>query len=108
MNADPAAPSADNPLLEPSALPLQLPPFAAITLEHCREAVLAGMAEQRTEVAAIVASPGPPTFENTVVALERSGRLYRRAGAVFHNLASSIATDRVRAIERELGRSGEH
>src|SRR5919199_177124 len=96
------APSADNPLLEPSRLPLQLPPFAEITLEHCREAVLAGMAEQRAEVAALVGSPEPPTFENTVVALERSGRLYRRAGAVFHNLASSVATDRLREIEREL------
>jgi len=40
----PAAPTADNPLLEPSPLPLQLPPFAEITLEHCREALLAGMA----------------------------------------------------------------
>ncbi|HEX8496444.1 MAG TPA: M3 family metallopeptidase, partial [Actinomycetales bacterium] len=60
------------------------------------------MAEQRAEVAGIVGSPEPPTFENTVVALERSGRLYRRAGAVFHNLASSVATDRLREIEREL------
>ncbi len=102
MNAASVAPSADNPLLEPSPLPLQLPPFAEITLEHCREAMLAGMAEQRAEVAAIVASPGPPTFEDTVVALERSGRLYRRASAVFHNLASSVATDRLREIEREL------
>jgi len=98
----PAAPTADNPLLEPSPLPLQLPPFAEITLEHCREALLAGMAGQRAEVAAIVASAEPPTFEDTVVALERSGRLYRRAGAVFHNLSSSVATDRMREIEREL------
>ena len=98
----PAAPSTDNPLLEPSPLPLQLPPFAEITLEHCREALLAGMAGQRAEVAAIVASAERPTFEDTVVALERSGRLYRRAGAVFHNLSSSVATDRMREIEREL------
>src|SRR3712207_7801611 len=96
MNADPAAPSADNPLLEPSALPLQLPPFAAITLEHCREGVLAGMAEQRAEGAAVVASPGPPTFEDTVGALERAGRLYRRAGPGVHNLPAPLATDRDR------------
>ena len=103
MSAVPAsAPSADNPLLEPSPLPLQLPPFAEITLEHCREALLAGMAEQRAEVTAIVTTTEPPTFENTVVALERSGRLHRRAGAVFHNLSSSVATDRMREIEREL------
>ncbi|HEX2073916.1 MAG TPA: M3 family metallopeptidase [Geodermatophilus sp.] len=107
MSADPTAPaatgsSADNPLLRPSPLPFQLPPFADVTLEHCREAVLAGMAEQRAEVAAIVGSPEPPTFENTVVALERSGRLLRRAQAVFHNLASSVSTPRLREIEREL------
>ena len=54
MSAD-AAPtvSSDNPLREPSALPFGLPPFAEITPEHCREALLAGMAEQRAEVAAI-------------------------------------------------------
>ncbi|MFW3170503.1 M3 family metallopeptidase [Geodermatophilus sp. CPCC 206100] len=96
------APSADNPLLAPSPLPLQLPPFAAITLEHCREALLAGMAEQRAEVAAIVGSAERPDLANTVVALERSGRLYRRAGAVFHNLASSVSSPRLREIEREL------
>ncbi|MGY1708555.1 M3 family metallopeptidase [Geodermatophilus sp. SYSU D00758] len=104
MSADlaPAALPADNPLARPSALPLELPPFAAITVEDCREALLAGMAEQRAEVAAIAGSPEPPTFENTLVALERSGRLYRRAAAVFHNLASSLATDRLREVEREL------
>src|SRR5947209_11463791 len=91
-----------NPLLQPSPLPFGLPPFADITLEHCREALLAGMAEQRDEVAAIVSSAEPPAFENTVVALERSGRLLRRAGAVFSNLASSVSTPRLREIEREL------
>src|SRR4051812_33970189 len=91
-----------NPLLAPSSLPFALPPFAGITLEHCREALLAGMAEQRSEVAAIVGSDQPPTFENTVVALERSGRLLSRAALVFGNLASSVSTPRLREIEREL------
>ena len=93
-----------NPLLASSSLPFGLPPFADITLEHCREAVLAGMAEQRTEVAAITGSAEPPTFENTVVALERSGRLLRRANAVLGNLSSSLSTPRLREIERELAR----
>ena len=80
MSADilPAV-STDNPLREFSALPFGLPPFADITEEHCREALLAGMAEQRAEVAAIVAAAEEPTFDNTVVALERSGRLLSRA-----------------------------
>src|SRR3954471_3793594 len=106
MSAPDTAPapvvSADNPLATPSALPFGLPPFAGISLEHCREALLAGMAEQRSEVAAIVGSEEPPTLENTVVALERSGELLTRAGLVFGNLASSLSTPRLREIEREL------
>src|SRR5918995_4070110 len=94
--------SPDNPLLEPSALPFGLPKFADISVEHCREALLAGMAEQRAEVAAIVGSAEAPTFDNTVVALERSGRLLSRAWAVFGNLTSSVSTPRMREIEREI------
>ena len=94
--------STDNPLREFSALPFGLPPFADITEEHCREALLAGMAEQRAEVAAIVAAAEEPTFDNTVVALERSGRLLSRAWAVFGNLASAVSTPRTREIEREI------
>ncbi|SEO78819.1 M3 family metallopeptidase [Trujillonella endophytica] len=91
-----------NPLLQPSSLPFELPPFADISLEHCRDAVLAGMGEQRAEVAAIAGAAEPATFENTVVALERSGRLLRRANAVLGNLSSSLSTPRLREIEREL------
>jgi peptidyl-dipeptidase Dcp len=94
--------STDNPLADASELPYALPPFGDISIEHLREALLAGMAEQRAEVAAIVGSDEKPTFENTVVALERSGRLLSRAEAVFGNLASSVSTPRLREIEREM------
>jgi peptidyl-dipeptidase Dcp len=94
--------SPDNPLRSESPLPFELPPFGDITPEHCLEALLAGMAEQRAEVDAIVGSDDPPTFDNTVVALERSGRLLSRAEAVFGNLASSVSTPRMREIEREI------
>jgi peptidyl-dipeptidase Dcp len=97
-----ASVSPDNPLGRTSELPFELPPFGDISLEHCREALLSGMAEQRAEVAAIVAADEPATFENTVVALERSGRLLSRAEAVFGNLASSVSTPRMREIEREI------
>ena len=91
-----------NPLFVPSPLPFGLPPFGDITPEHCREALLAGMAEQRAEVATIVGSEVPPGFENTVVALERSGRLLARAWSVFGNLTSSVSSPRLREIEREI------
>ncbi|MCW2635389.1 MAG: dcp [Blastococcus sp.] len=99
---DTPAVSPDNPLLKVSDLPFRLPPFAGITPEHCREALLAGMAEQRAEVAAVVASEEPATFENTVVAMERSGELLTRAWAVFGNITSSVSTPRLREIEREV------
>jgi peptidyl-dipeptidase Dcp len=54
--------SSDNPLARGSDLPFELPPFGEITVEHCREALLAGMAEQRAEVADIVGSEDAPTF----------------------------------------------
>ena len=99
---DSPAVSPENPLRNESQLPFRLPPFAGISVEHMREALLAGMVEQRAEVAAIVASTEPPTFANTVVALERSGRLLARAEAVFGNLASSVSTPVLREIEREI------
>ncbi|TKJ18804.1 M3 family metallopeptidase [Blastococcus sp. CCUG 61487] len=91
-----------NPLFAPSPLPFGLPQFAEISPEHCREALLAGMAEQRAEVAAIVGASAPPDVENTIVAMERSGRLLARAWHVFGNLVSSVSTPRLREIEREI------
>lgn len=94
--------TAVNPLFAPSELPFGLPPFGDITPEHCREALLEGMSEQRAEVAAIVGSDEAPGFDNTVVALERSGRLLARAWSVFGNLTSSVSSPRLREIEREV------
>ncbi|MGY1751761.1 M3 family metallopeptidase [Blastococcus sp. SYSU D01042] len=100
--ADTPSVTSANPLSTPSTLPFALPPFGEITAEHCREALLAGMVEQRAEVAAIVGSAEPAGFENTVVAMERSGRLLTRAWSVFGNLTSSVSTPRLREIEREI------
>ncbi|HEV7213097.1 MAG TPA: M3 family metallopeptidase [Blastococcus sp.] len=94
--------SSDNPLFQASPLPFGLPQFADITVEHCREALLTGMAEHRAEVAAIVGAAEPATFENTIVALERSGELLTRGWRVFGNLSGSVSTPRLREIEREI------
>jgi peptidyl-dipeptidase Dcp len=92
----------ENPLFAPSALPFELPPFAQIADEHYLPAYERGMAEHLDEVEAIVADPEPPTFENTIVALERCGRLLHRASVAFHSLAASDATEAIRALEVEL------
>src|SRR3712207_9259401 len=60
------------------------------------------MAERRAEAGAVAADPAPPTFENTVVALERSGATLRRVSAVFTTLVGSLSTPRIRDIEAEL------
>ncbi|SDL75857.1 peptidyl-dipeptidase Dcp [Glycomyces sambucus] len=93
----------DNPFLSPSDLPYQLPPFAAIRAEHYLPAFEAGMAEQLERVAAIAADPAEPTFDNTVVALERSGLgVLKRVSIVFFNKNSSDTDDEINAIETEI------
>src|SRR3979490_333361 len=83
------AASADNPLLVESALAYHLPPFDKIKDEHFVPAIEAGMREQLKEVDAIAAIPDQPTFDNTIVALERTGRLLDRAERTFSNLNSA-------------------
>ena len=91
-----------NPFLEPSPLPYRLPLFALVRPEHYREAIETGMREQRSEVDAIATDPAPPTFENTLVALERSGGLLRRVLPVFENASSADSDDAIDALEAEL------
>src|SRR6476619_4381726 len=66
---------ASNPFAKPSALPFQAPDFSAIKDSDYLPALLAGMAEQKREVAAVANQKALPTFDNTIVALERSGEL---------------------------------
>ena len=91
-----------NPLLTPSPLPYGFPDFAAIREEHFAEAFDVAMAEQRAEIAAITAQPGSPTFDDTVVALERSGATLRRVSAVFFVLVGSLSTPGIRTAEARV------
>ena len=85
MNATADQPtlSPDNPFARESTLPYKWPPLDKIKNEHYVPALEAGMTEQRKEVAAIASNKAEPTFENTIVALERSGQLLNRAATVF-------------------------
>ena len=73
---------ASNPFAKPSTLPFQAPDFSKIKDTDYLPAIIAGMAEQKREVLAIANNPAPATFNNTIVALERSGALLERAGLV--------------------------
>ncbi|MFC7598122.1 M3 family metallopeptidase [Terrabacter sp. GCM10028922] len=94
-------PATDNPLFTASALPFSLPPFDLIRDEHYPEAFDRGMDEHLAEVEAIAANPEPPTFDNTLVALELSGALLSRTSLAFFGTSSSLATDAVQAVEEE-------
>ena len=91
----------DNPFFTASALPYELPPFADITLAHFRPGLDVGMEDQLAEVRAIADSDVPATFENTIVALERSGRVLDRTRRVFWCLTSADTDPELQAIETE-------
>jgi len=90
-----------NPFFTASDLPYELPPFADITIEHFRPGLDAGMAEQLAEVEVIAHRDTPPTFANTIVALERSGRILDRVRRVFSCLTSADTNTELQAIETE-------
>src|SRR5258708_25037032 len=77
-----AAQAAANPRLTESPLPLHYPPFDKIKNEHYSPAYELGMAEHLKEVDAIANNPAKPTFENTIVALEKAGQLLDRVSTI--------------------------
>ncbi|SEI11381.1 peptidyl-dipeptidase Dcp [Rheinheimera pacifica] len=101
-----AAPVADvtstNPLFAKSMLQYEAPNFTEIKDEHFLPAFEEGMKQHMTEVQAIASNPEPATFENTLVALEKSGELLTRVSRVFYNLAGSDSNPERRSIQSEL------
>ena len=100
--AEPAQPTMENPLFAESTLTFNYPRFDLIKDEHYAPAFEAGMVEHRAEVDAIAANPAAPTFENTIVALERSGRLLSRVSATFYNLSGTITNPAMQALEKAM------
>ncbi len=97
-----AADPVDNPLLKESTLPYHLPPFDKIKDEHFVPAMEAGMRDQLKEVDAVANNPEKPTFENTVVALERTGRSLDRAERTFSNLNACNTNPTLQKIDKEM------
>ena len=92
----------DNPFFAPWSTPFEIPPFERIEPDHFRPAFDRALATHEAEIAAIAADSSQPSFENTVEAMEWSGRDLRRVSAVFFNLAGSHTNEAIQAIEREL------
>ncbi|CEN35039.1 dipeptidyl carboxypeptidase II [Capnocytophaga cynodegmi] len=92
----------ENPLLIESTLEYFAPDFSKIKDEHFRPALLKGMELQAERVKAIAENKEAPTFENTIVALEKSGEEFSRARRVFGALASAHTNDTIKNIQKEL------
>ncbi len=91
-----------NPFAAASRLPFEAPDFAAIRDEHYQPAMLAGIAQQLAESVAIADQQEAPTFENTIVAMERSGEILTRVSRVFSNMSSAHSNPTIQKIQLEM------
>ena len=92
----------NNPLLEAWTEPFKAPPFERIEPGHFRPAFEVALKEAREEIDAVAAKADPPSFVNTIEALERSGRGLDRVASVFFNLAGAATNNELQAIERDM------
>src|SRR3954451_9768466 len=90
---------ASSPFARPSSLPFETPDFSRIKDSDYLPALLAGMAQQKREVITIANDPSPPTFNNTLVPLERSGALLERANLAFSAVNGANTNDTLQATD---------
>src|SRR5271170_34766 len=91
-----------NPFYAPSTLPFHAPPFDKIKDEDYQPAIEAGMAQELAEIQAIADNPAAPTFENTIVAMEKTGQLLQRALAAFGGVTGANTNPTLQKVQEEL------
>lgn len=96
------APADHNPLLQPYSTSFKVPPFADIRPAHFQPAFETGMQLQQEKITAITAQKSAPTFENTIAALEQSGKQLQQAATVFFNLTSANTNPELEALSRQI------
>jgi peptidyl-dipeptidase Dcp len=97
-----AEPEKENPFFSDYETPFGVPPFDKIENEHFEPAILKGIDDQAAEIQAIIDNPEPPTFENTIEALEYSGDLLSRVLRVFGNFNSSLTSPELQQIAQDM------
>jgi peptidyl-dipeptidase Dcp len=102
LSSQTAAFGPENPFYAPSSLPFHAPPFNRIQDSDYQPAIEAGMADQEKEILAIADDPAPPTFENTFVAMEKTGQLLQRAQAAFNCVTGANTDPYLQNVQREL------
>jgi len=102
MNAQTTAPASDNPFFREWTGPFGMPPFAEIRNEHFLPGLERGIAEQRKEVIAVADNSAPPTFANTIEALDKTGELLDKVSGVFSNLAGAETNETIEGVSRKV------
>jgi peptidyl-dipeptidase Dcp len=92
----------DNPFFKTWNMPFGAPPFGRMKPEHFLSAFERAFAEHEAEIAAIASQKEPPTFDNTIVALENAGRMLQRVDDIFGQLVGADSNDTLLAIERDI------
>jgi len=92
----------ENPFFKVWTTPYEVPPFGEIKVEHFLPAIKEGIAQREAEVDAIVANTAEPTFENTMLALDKSGELLSKVTGTFYPLNSANTNDEMQALAREI------
>ncbi len=90
-----------NPFYAPSTLPFHAPPFDKIKDEDYQPAIEAGIAEQIREMQAVADNPEPATFDNTLVAMEKTGQLFQRATAAFDAVSGANTNPLLQKVRAE-------
>jgi peptidyl-dipeptidase Dcp len=93
---------ASNPFVKPSALPFRYPAFDKIKNEDFAPAFAEGMRQHAAEIEAIANNRAAPTFDNTIVAMERSGQLLDRVETVFYSLVGANTNDTLQALDKDM------
>ena len=91
-----------NPFAQKSTLPFSIVDFSKIKIEHYKPAFEAGMAQQLEEIDQIANQTADPTFNNTMIPLEKSGELLNRVSYYFSNDAGANTNDEIKALQKEL------
>lgn len=102
MHSQDKTKTAMNPFFETYTTPYQVPPFHLIKNEHFKPAILEGIKTQEAEINTIVSNKEKPTFDNTVLAMENSGKLLARVSIVYYNLNSANTNEEIQGIAKEL------
>lgn len=92
----------ENPLLKSFDTPFQTPPFDEIKLEHFKPAFVEAMKVHNLEIDSIVSNPDTPTFENTILPLNNSGKLLDRTGRIFSIMKANMSNDSLMAVSKEI------